>query len=156
MMTEIRAALIGDVKSIQILVTSLSHYYLSECTNNLPPWFNDTLTEASFLTRIQSTEFKNYVYMIENIIVGYISIKHNHHIYHLFVSEKYQRQGISKQLWNYAKTQCLSSYYTVRSSTFAIQVYKNFGFIEVGEIAQKDGISYLSMKLDSLSIYCTA
>ena len=148
MMTEIREALIGDVNSIQILVTSLSNYYLSEGSNSLPQWFQDTVTEASFLTRIQSSEYKNFVYIIENKIIGYISIKSNSHIYHLFVLEAYQRNGISRQLWSHAKAHCLSSHYTVRSSAFAIPIYKKFGFVEVGELARKDGISYLSMKLD--------
>lgn len=143
----IREALITDAGKIKELVSSLSHFYLENKGSSLPEWFLQTLDIFEFERRISSEEFDNFVYLIDGEIVGYISIKENSHLYHLFVDESYQGNGISKKLWRYATTDSLENIYTVRSSMFAVPVYKKFGFIESGLAASKDGISFQPMEL---------
>jgi GNAT superfamily N-acetyltransferase len=143
----IREASIGDATKIKNLVSSLSHFYLKDNGSLLPSWFSDTLAISEFENRLKSKDFTNLVYLLNEEIVGYISIKGSSHIYHLFVAEHHQGKGISKELWNYATSTLEADVYTVRSSVFAVPVYMSFGFKASGEMASKDGIKFQPMEL---------
>jgi GNAT superfamily N-acetyltransferase len=112
----------------------------------LPGWFSDTLEISEFENRLMSEDFINLVCVLNEEIVGYISIKGSSHIYHLFVAEQHQGKGISKELWNRATYGLDVGIYTVRSSIFAVPVYKSFGFKASGAIASKDGIQFQPME----------
>lgn len=144
----IRRALVDDAKQIKELVVSLSHFYLEDSNSLLPEWFSKTLEISEFERRLSSEEFTNYVYALNDVIIGYISFKDVCHLYHLFVAENYQGQGISKELWHYATSNSDVSTYTVRSSLYAVPVYKSFGFIESSDASIKDGIGFQPMKLE--------
>ena len=90
----IRVASKHDVSQICSLVKSLSYFYLESDKATLPNWFTETLTTEAFLNRIQSDEYQNFVYQVEGEIVGYLALKGNSHLYHLFVSESCQGKGI--------------------------------------------------------------
>ena len=136
----------NDAKHLRDLVSSLSHFYLPQDNLKLPHWFSTSIGFEQFETRLESTEFTNIVAEIDHCIVGYISIQQNNHLYHLFVSQKYQEKGIARQLWTEAQKTCSSSKYTVNSSTYAIPVYEKFGFVAVGSTREKDGIKYQLME----------
>ena len=144
----IRRACTEDVKKIATLVMSLSHYYLpkQELAKELPSWFLSSLTEDEFLYRIKQGDSSNFVYIIGNEIVGYISMKENSHLYHLFVSESHQRKGIANTLWQHVLGQNNAEKYTLRSSLYAVPVYKKWGFVETDSVREKDGIKFQSME----------
>jgi len=141
----IRVVSPDDVKHISQLVKDLAHFYSNDSESTLPTWFTTTLTDSEFLKRIENKEYSNFLYEVEGIVVGYISIKNNNHLYHLFVSEQYQRKGIAKQLWRHAANKCMSNTYTVRSSLNAVPIYKKFGFVESGLAQHKDGVGFQPM-----------
>lgn len=143
----IRLAAINDVESISQLVTSLSHFYLNDKKDELPEWFLSTLTETAFSERINNSEYSNFIYEEDNITIGYISMKDNSHLYHLFVSEKHQGNGIARKLWEYVANHCLAKSYTLRSSLYAVPIYIKFGFVESGIIQEKDGVRFQPMEL---------
>ena len=141
----IRAATIKDIPAIISLVESLSHYYLNDKTQPLPNWFAQSLTKEQFQHRIENDAFSNYVYQIDKTIAGYISLENNSHLYHLFVSEDFHCQGIASMLWQHLIRSHKSQEYWVRSSLFAVPIYKKFGFVESALPQEKDGISYQPM-----------
>ncbi|MFT5707137.1 MAG: GNAT superfamily N-acetyltransferase [Oceanospirillaceae bacterium] len=143
----IRAAKKNDVINISNLVASLSHCYLKNTGSDLPEWFDQTLTNSAFSKRIEDTDYSNFVYEIEGEIIGYIAIKGCSYLFHLFVSEKHQGEGLSRELWEFATKVCVSNIYTLRSSLYAIPVYRKFGFIESGPTGEKDGIGFQPMEL---------
>jgi GNAT superfamily N-acetyltransferase len=138
----IRKANRSDAKQIRDLVYSLSHFYLSDRRSTLPEWLAMSLELTEFEARLESHEFTNIVCELENGIVGYIAMKDNRYLYHLFVAEDYQGKGIARQLWMEITKICRSPQYTVRSSIYAIPIHQKFGFIASGAIAQKDGVQY--------------
>lgn len=155
----IRVAHAEDVKEIATLVRSLSHYYLPQkissaqgllakrlSTNRLPIWLLNSLAEEQFLQRINSAEYSNYVYCINSEVVGYIAMKESSHLYHLFVSETHQGKGIAHKLWKHVGENCSAEKYTVRSSLYAVPVYKKWGFVETDAIKEKDGIRFQAME----------
>ena len=144
---KIRNMTAHDIKDVRSIVSSLSHLYLINRKCNLPEWFAHTLISSDFLKRINDHQFTNLVCEVNNSIVGYLSMKGDDHLYHLFVTEKQQGKGIAKKLWQHAMNVCISDHYTLRSSLFAVPVYKKFGFIEYGPPLEKDGIGFQPMKL---------
>ena len=143
----IRQAIETDVVKISSLVKSLAHFYLDAPENELPVWLSQTLTESAFSERISSESYKNYVYEKDMEIIGYISLKKPNHLYHLFVSERFQGKGIARLLWEHLKKNDPSASFFLRSSVYAIPVYKRFGFFESGDLGQKDGVSFQPMEL---------
>jgi ribosomal protein S18 acetylase RimI-like enzyme len=139
----IRNATHDDIKKMQNMVLSLVHLV---CDETIPDWFADTLSEKSFFTRISSDDFEHFIYEINNNIVGFIAIKNDEHIYHLFVDQAYQGRGIAKALWQHTKSQSSSSRFSVNSSIFAVDIYKAFGFQEIGEIQNHNGVVFQQMK----------
>jgi len=143
----IRSATPRDIKQISLLVTSLAHFYLNNSENNIPDWLSNTLTQKAFLTRIRSDEYVNFVYERQEKIIAYISIKKPNHLYHLFVSEHFQGKGIARLLWQHILNTGQYSTFTLRSSVYAIPIYKRFGFCEIGSLDTKDGVCFQSMEL---------
>jgi len=74
-------------------------------------------------------------------------MKNKNHLYHLYVSNEYQGQGVARKLWEQAMSHCRNNIYTLRSSLYAVPVYKKFGFVEVGEAQEKNGIDFQEMEL---------
>ena len=143
----IRQALIGDAHAIKQLVSSLSHFYLESEGGSLPVWFENTLNIAEFERRLSSGKFTHFVYLSNNNVVGYISIKEGGRLYHLFVDGSYQGKGVAKKLWRFSTSRLNEKVYTVRSSIYAVPVYKSFGFEVSGELASKEGIHFQPMRL---------
>lgn len=143
----IRMATSSDIENISNLVKSLSHHYLKDKGGILPQWFHSTLTNQAFLERIKSSEYLNYVFENNYIVIGYLAMKNKNKLYHLFVSEEHQGHGVARKLWGQAIKNCKNTIYTLRSSLNAVPIYKKFGFIEIGEPQEKNGIGYQEMEL---------
>ncbi|QKF67346.1 putative acetyltransferase/transglutaminase [Arcobacter venerupis] len=127
---------------------------LSQITNELtsyifekevPKWFEDELLEESFKERILSDEYEYFIYVIENKIVGFITIKNKNHLFHLFVDEKYHKKGIAKKLWQYINEHFDVSNMSVNASLFSIKTYESFGFKISGEQSEYLGLNYQPM-----------
>ncbi len=144
----IRQATEVDVIEVSSLVKSLAHFYLDEPENELPTWLSQTLTENAFSERFSNSGYTNFVYEQNNKIIGYISLRKPNHLYHLFVLEKFQGKGISRSLWEHVKNSGQHDSFTLRSSIYAIPIYKRFGFCESGQIGTKDGVSFQPMELN--------
>jgi len=143
----IRNAREDDAEQLKKLATGLSHLYLTENESILPEWISSSLELQEFTKRLKSNDFNHLVYEIEGRIVGYISIKNKTHIYHLFVSQKYQRKGIARALWESIIKSNSSSKYTVRSSLYAVPVYESFGFIKTAPIDIKGNVKFQEMEI---------
>lgn len=143
----IRPAAFSEAQHFQKIAISLSHFYLLDGVTVLPEWMAQTLTREAFEQRLQDSEFKHFSYCQDGKIVGYIAIKSAQHIYHLFIDQEYQGQGIAKALWAFAKNELGDHTYSVRSSIFAIPVYQSFGFIKTSPPSSKEGVCFQPMTL---------
>ncbi len=96
--------------------------------------------------------YKYHVAEMDNRLVGVVAVKNNRHLYHLFVAEQYQRQGIAKKLWQSAMEVCLgkgnTGEFTVNSSEYALGVYEQFGFVAQSGPEINSGVVYFPMKLN--------
>ena len=134
-----------DATAVAELVGALSHFYLQDKYAELPNWFASSITAEAFIARFINSSFNNYLYVIDGEVAGYLSIKDQHHIYHLFVAQDFQGQGIARALWEHALAQTQQTEFTVRSSLYAVPVYKRFGFRISESASSKDGLAYQPM-----------
>jgi GNAT superfamily N-acetyltransferase len=144
----IRRASKEDAQQLKDLVCSLAYFYMSDLNSDLPAWFSTSLDLVEFEARLESERFTNIVYELDNDLIGYISMKDNSHLYHLFVDRHHQGKRIARQLWSAVKKICPSSKYTVRSSIYAVPIYQKFGFVLSGVVGEKDGIQYQPMEFN--------
>ncbi len=142
----IRKATLQDVYAVQKLVESLAGFYITGDTSNLPHWFQETLAEAEFARRFSSDAYLNLIGVVDGETVGYISMKDKSHLYHLFVAQAEQGKGFGRALWQNALQYCPADRVTLRSSLYAVPVYKRFGFVESGPADERDGIGFQPME----------
>jgi predicted GNAT family N-acyltransferase len=73
-------------------------------------------------------------------------------LFHLFVAEHLQGQGIGKLLWNHAKDAATTAgnpgRFTVNSTEFGVTVYESFGFVSTGPKTETNGIAFIPMLYD--------
>jgi GNAT superfamily N-acetyltransferase len=65
-------------------------------------------------------------------IAGFISIRDNSHVFHMFIDKRWHRQGLARRLWEVARAASLarggSGNLTVNASNHAVPVYTALGF----------------------------
>ena len=109
---------------------------------------NDAAAISSFV----ENGFKYHVAEADGELIGFVGVRDNSHLYHLFVAEAVQRNGVARSLWKVAKAACHAAgnkgRFTVNSSNNAIEVYKSFGFVHAAPVQDSDGVMYNPMLLD--------
>ncbi|MEJ7804626.1 MAG: GNAT family N-acetyltransferase [Telluria sp.] len=92
-----------------------------------------------------------YVAEKEGAILGFIAIRDNKHIFHMFVDKAHHRQGVATALWCAARAAALAAgnpgAFTVNASNYALPVYEAMGFMRTGPVQYKNGIYYNPMQL---------
>jgi len=99
---------------------------------------------------LASERYRYLLAFSDSELAGFIAIRDESHLFHLFIARCYQRQGIARRLWERALEElCVpgsDGWFTVNSSISAIPVYRSFGFVPVGSIQRMHGISFLPMR----------
>jgi GNAT superfamily N-acetyltransferase len=148
-MLSFRPGHLADAAAITALIQQLAPAFLSQPdgAGAEPFWASvSAQAEAGYLAS------SRYCYLTAwegELLVGFISLRDNSHLAHLFVRPDFQRQGIASQLWHlllaHTAEQGMWGPFTVNSSLSAVPVYRRFGFVEVGEIQQQHGVTFQPM-----------
>jgi len=108
------------------------------------------MTPAAVEKSIQAG-FRYHLAEVGSQLVGVVGVKDNSHLYHLFVAESHQRQGVATGLWQLAMQACFdegnSGEFTVNSSKYAQEAYKTLGFVAQSGPQDKNGVIFIPMKL---------
>jgi len=145
----IRSATPADAVAISELIGSLAYCFCDAPDADVPDWFNQSTKPTVIAARIDDHDFRSYVYVDGERVIGYIAIRNNQHLYYLFVDKGYQGQGIARQLWDHARSASDSDHFVVRSSIYAVPVYEKFGFVINGPVSVRDGIAFQPMEFRS-------
>jgi GNAT superfamily N-acetyltransferase len=151
-MSRLRKAIIGDEKEIQ------SFIFKAVDPENNPDFNADGVINFAkpnelplIRMRISSPDYLVLCYLVDEKIVGLITMYLNEKLDQLFVDPHYRNNKIAKNLWLEAKKTCLENGnqkgFYVKSSTVAIPVYQSFGFCLMGGRQQSNGIVFYSMNL---------
>lgn len=148
----IRAASTADIEAISALITHLTQVYIAPTCTEVGA---QTLVNAMSVESVAHYFALGYQYHVAmneaGELVGVVGVKDNSHLYHLFVADSVKGQGLSRQLWELAKAECLAKgnpgTFTVNSALNSLHVYQHFGFIALGDIRERGGIRDIPMQL---------
>ena len=142
----IRAARPEDVSAIASLLETLARKYITyEFAQTAEQKFLKSNDEASINTFI-AEGFLYWVAERSNEIIGFVGVRNNSHLYHLFVADSAQHRGVARALWQTAMDRCRaagnSGRFTVNSSNNAVAAYESFGFVRAGPQQNSDGVLF--------------
>jgi GNAT superfamily N-acetyltransferase len=147
----IREATFEDAAAIGALARGLAQRFV---THELPraaaSALLETMSEAGIRERMIAG-CRYHVAELEGGMIGLVGVKDNRHLYHLFVAEDHQRQGIGRALWHTARDACLAAgnpgRFTVNASRYARPVYERLGFRAHAGEQQRHGVVTIPMVL---------
>lgn len=81
---------------------------------------------------------------------GFIAIRGNNHVFHLFVDKRRHRQGLARRLWERARAAAVArggdGAFTVDASDHAVPVYAAFGFAPTAPTQCSKGLYFTPMR----------
>ena len=109
-------------------------------------------TVESIQRRLGEKDYFTLCYDINGKVVGIISMRNHEIIDQLFVHPGSRNMKVATRLWQAAQKVCSENgnkgKYSTKSSTFAVNVYRSFGFrLEGGRMKEK-GIVFYTMVLE--------
>jgi GNAT superfamily N-acetyltransferase len=151
---EFRAGSPADAEAIAGLIAS----FQSELTNDPSgAGAEGYLASVSVQAEREYLASARYRYLLAysgSQLAGFIAVRDGSHLFHLFVERAYQRQGLSRVLWERALRELCApgsdGAFTVNSSLSAVPVYQAFGFAPAGSSQSLDGISFVPMRRPAL------
>lgn len=141
-----------DVPAAAALMRALSlEYFLHEGGPEAAAHFTDENNEAG-LRGFMQAGIRYYAAVENGTLAGFIAIRDNSHLFHMFVSKSHHRKGVARQLWDVARAEAMAQgnpgMFTVNASNYAVPVYEKMGFVRTGPTQSKNGIFYNPMQLD--------
>ena len=110
-----------------------------------------SVSETAERGYLESPRYSYFIAEREDKVVGFIAIRDGTHLFHLFVAEESQGQGVATALWRRAREYALrasgASEFTVNSSLNAVAINERFGFVPCGAEVHAHGIAFLPMSL---------
>jgi GNAT superfamily N-acetyltransferase len=150
---EIRPITPGDVDVIARLLVELATEFIFDGSEREAHERFLGKNDASAIRRFIEDGFRYHVAEIDGVLVGFVGIRDNSHLYHLFVAKPVHSRGIGRQLWEHAKRECARNghcgAFTVNASLNAVPIYERWGFRRDGPPREGDGVLYNPMKLEA-------
>ena len=112
--------------------------------------FRDFISDQWLKKMFVNGQYQMFVALDKGKLIGFITIRNEHHISLLFVDKEYHYQGIGRTLiqrvGEYLITEMGVDYMTVDSASYAVDFYHKLGFWDLAPQQHKQGIIYTSMK----------
>jgi GNAT superfamily N-acetyltransferase len=147
---KIATALVADAEEISALIAGLSEpFFLSPSREGAEPFLASIGAEAQ-RGYLASGNFSYRVARSGGRIVGVVALRDNAHLFHLFVAEDFQGQGLATRLWQRVESEALRAgnpgTFTVNASLDAVPLYEKFGFAREGEVQRVHGVVFQPMR----------
>ncbi|MBC7684760.1 MAG: GNAT family N-acetyltransferase [Bdellovibrionales bacterium] len=142
----------ADLSAVAQLLGSLAEeFFLNDSEADAASAFVREYNEDGIRTVIHAG-MVYHVAEIDGRIAGFIAVRDNKHVFHMFVDKAHHGQGIARAMWDAARTRAIEAgnlgVFTVNSSNFAVPVYEAFGFVRTAPTQCTNGIYYNPMQLD--------
>lgn len=147
----IRPGTPDDAKAVANLIASFQSILTLEPSGAGSEQYLASVSASAERQYLESPRYAYLVAELEGQMAGFVAMRDNKHLFHLFVAEARQRTGIARALWEQARQLSLRTgplaEFTVNSSLNAVPVYRSFGFVPAGAVMQVHGIAFLPMRL---------
>jgi GNAT superfamily N-acetyltransferase len=149
----IRKLQLADIPSIANLLHDLAEEFITpEFDANARREFLEKNNQSAIEGFI-SDGFRYHVAETSEGPIGFVGMRDNKHLYHLFVAKPFHRQGLGRRLWETALSECRAAgnpgNFTVNSSNSAVAVYEHFGFVRSAPTQNHDGVLFNPMTLQT-------
>ena len=146
---DVRPMLTADIPAVACLLRELAEKYI---THEFVPAARASFlsnNDAAAIAHFVADGFRYHVAEIDGAIVGFVGVRDDRHLYHLFVAEPYQRRGLARRLWEIAASECRTrghaGHFTVNSSNGAVAVYERLGFRRTAPVQDNGGVLFNPM-----------
>lgn len=151
---QIRPLVNADIPALADLLRALALEYI---VHESPPEGASTFLAENDQAGLRGFLARGHVYHVAHDehgeLAGFIAVRDDSHIFHLFVGKRWQRQGLARRLWDTARGAALArggdGTFTVNASNYAVPVYEAFGFVRVGPTECVKGLYFNPMRLDA-------
>lgn len=139
---EVRVATPDDLAAISSLIDAVTRPLLAPlCTAaELERWHASV--RPSRLAELNRSGVRFFVAEVRGELAGVAALRDHHHVYHLYVEDRFRRIGVARRLWArlllQAESEGAQALY-VNAWVDAVPVYSSFGFIAVGSPTSSDG-----------------
>lgn len=148
---EEREATAEDAAPVAELIRRLSRPFLLSPSGSGAERFFASISEDAIRRYIRADNFAYRVVLDRDELVAAVALRDNAHLYHLFVAESHQRQGLGRRLWDSIRRASLQAgnpgVFTVNSSLDAVPFYQGLGFVKIGRAVRRHGVAFVRMKL---------
>lgn len=146
----IGAASPSDAQAISALILELSvPFYLSPSREGAESFLASISAEAE-RAYLSASNFSFHVARSGRDLAGFVALRDNAHLFHLFVARPFQGQRLASRLWEIVRTEALRAgnpdAFTVNASLNAVPVYEHFGFAAQGEVQRMQGVAFQPMR----------
>ena len=143
----------ADIPSIAHLLRDLAEEFIT-------PEF-DANAQCVFLEKNNQSAIEQFIadgflyYVAEDggNRIGFVGVRDNKHLYHLFVAKPFQRQGLGRRLWETVMNECCAAgnpgRFTVNSSNNAVAIYERLGFFRTAPTQNNNGVLFNPMALQT-------
>ncbi|MEN9580079.1 MAG: hypothetical protein RJA70_3088 [Pseudomonadota bacterium] len=139
----------ADTNSVASLLEALAReYIICEFAADAQQLFLSK-NNAESIREFVKRGFRYHVAELDGRIVGFVGVRDNTHLYHLFVAKEIHHQGLARKLWHVARAECIVAgnpgAFTVNSSNNAVEVYERLGFVRTAPVQNADGVLFNPM-----------
>ncbi|MDY6551170.1 GNAT family N-acetyltransferase [Acinetobacter faecalis] len=102
-------------------------------------------------TIFERADIHYFVAEKEQRVIGVVAYMEPAHFMHFFLNPAYQGLGYGRKMWHFLESEIRRQGHTsitVKSSLYARDIYKQFGFVETGNYTQEHGIRFIPMRKD--------
>ncbi|UNK50218.1 GNAT family N-acetyltransferase [Lysobacter sp. S4-A87] len=143
----LRQATVADATAISALVCDLTQRWIAaDCTPDGAARLLQMLAPGPTATRLG----EGYRYVVAQrgqSLVGVAALRLPAHLFHLFVADDAQRQGLARRMWRTVQAWVDGpSPITVNASRHALAVYRKFGFEAIAGEVSEHGIVFTPME----------
>ncbi len=142
----------ADLPAAAALMRELAlEFFLNDCSDDAVAAFTRE-NDADGLRRFMHAGTQYYVAEVAQGLAGFIAMRDNQHLFHMFVAKEHQRQGLARALWRHARQRAIEQgnggLFTLNASNYAVPVYERMGFVRTAPTQYKHDIPFNPMQLD--------
>lgn len=149
----LRPAVPTDAAAMAALIRSHQRLMTLDPEGRGAEAFLQSVAEPAILAHLAAANHHHLVAEVDGALAGYIAIRDQRHLLHLFVALAQQGRGLARQLWDQARRHAEAhgnpGWFTVNSSLNAQPVYERFGFRQSAPKVEANGVAYVPMRFET-------
>jgi ribosomal protein S18 acetylase RimI-like enzyme len=131
---KLRPAVTSDAPQLAALIASFQALLTVDREGRGAEQFLESVSERAIRGYIASERYRYIVADVDGSVAGFIAVRDLSHLFHLFVAQAHQGNGLGRYLWNEALRHIFEKagpkQITVNSSPNAVAFYAHLGFTQ--------------------------